>query len=258
MVQKYGSVGLSTMTDPIPSVTVVIPTRNEEEAIVDTIRSIPNDGWCEKLDFLVIDGNSTDRTRELAEMEGATVYLEHRRGYGRAYRTGFELATGDVICTLDADCTYPGELIPDLVRRLIEEDLEFITCDRLRKAEKGSMSAKHGFGNWALSFTARMLFWYGIHDSQSGMWIIRARNFENPKMRPTNDGMPLSEEMKINARRCFGRKKAIEVSVPYRPRVGIAEINTWSDGWKNFKFLFAKRLGLNREVTPWGPEGAED
>ena len=41
-------------------VTVVIPTRNEEEAIVDTIRSIPNDEWCEKLDFLVVDGNSTD------------------------------------------------------------------------------------------------------------------------------------------------------------------------------------------------------
>ena len=46
-------------------VTVVIPTRNEEEAIVDTIRSIPNDGWCEKLDFLVVDGNSTDRTLSL-------------------------------------------------------------------------------------------------------------------------------------------------------------------------------------------------
>ncbi len=96
------------MEEPLPvsaTVTIVIPTRNEEEAIVDTIRSIPNDDWCEKLDFLIIDGNSTDRTRELAEQEGATVYLEHRRGYGRAYRTGFELATGDVICTLDADCT---------------------------------------------------------------------------------------------------------------------------------------------------------
>ena len=38
---------------------------------MDTIRSVPNDGWCQKLDFLVIDGNSEDRTRELAEEEGA-------------------------------------------------------------------------------------------------------------------------------------------------------------------------------------------
>ena len=38
-------------------------------------------------------------------------------------------------------------------------------------------------------------------------------------MRPTNDGMPLSEEMKILARRVLGKEKAVEISVPYRPRV---------------------------------------
>ena len=243
------------MSDVLPvSVTVVIPTRNEEEAIVDTIRSVPDDGWCNSLDFLIIDGNSSDRTRELAEKEGAEVYLEARRGYGRAYRTGFAMANGDIIVTMDADCTYPGEEVPRLVRQLLEEDLEFITCDRLKRAEKGSMSGLHGFGNWALSFTSRMLFWNGIHDSQSGMWVFRKRIFEDSKMRPTNDGMPLSEEMKINARKHIGKEKAIEVSVPYRTRVGQAEINTWGDGWKNFKFLFAKRIGVNRQVTPWGPE----
>ncbi len=243
------------MTDVLPvHVTVIIPTMNEEKAIVQTIRSVPNDGWCEKLDFLVVDGNSADRTRELASEEGATVYLEGRKGYGRAYRTGFSIAPGEILVTMDADCTYPGEEVPGLVRRLVEDDLEFITCDRLRLAEEKSMSMLHGFGNWALSFTARMLFWYGIHDSQSGMWVFRKRIFDNPKARPTNDGMPLSEEMKINARRCFGRKKAIEVSVPYRQRVGMAEINTWTDGRKNLVFLFLKRFGLHRESTPWGPE----
>ena len=64
--------------------------------------------------------------------------------------------------------------------------------------------------------------------------------------------MPLSEEIKILARRYLGKKKAIEISVPYRPRVGEAEIHTWGDGWKNFKFLFARRLGINRTLTPWG------
>jgi hypothetical protein len=99
-----------------------------------------------------------------------------------------------------------------------------------------------------------MLFFYGIHDSQSGMWVFRKEIMKNSRMRPTNDGMPLSEEMKINARRCFGRNNAVEISVPYRTRVGTAEIHTWGDGWKNFKFLFSKRFGLNREMTSWGPE----
>ena len=146
------------MSSALPvHVTVVIPTLNEEEAIVQTIRSIPNDGWCEKLDFLIVDGDSSDRTKELAEKEGATVYVEKRKGYGRAYRTGFALAPGSIIVTMDADLTYPGEEVPGLVRMLIEEELEFITCDRLRRAEERSMSWLHGFGNWALSFTARML-----------------------------------------------------------------------------------------------------
>lgn len=246
---------MTEMSDTLPvHVTVVIPTRNEEAAIVDTIRSVPSDGWCEKLDFLIIDGNSSDRTRELAEQEGAQVYLEPRKGYGRAYRTGFAMAPGEIIVTMDADCTYPGEEVPGLVRKLVQEDLEFITCDRLKRAEEGSMSGMHGFGNWALSFTARMLFWYGIHDSQSGMWVFYKRIMDNPKMRPTNDGMPLSEEMKINARRCYGKKKAIEISVPYRARVGDAEINTWTDGRKNLIFLYLKRFGLNRTRSPWGPE----
>ena len=120
------------MAEPLPvHVTVVIPTRNEEAAIVDTIRSVPNDGWCEKLDFLIVDGNSTDKTRELAEEEGASVYLEPRKGYGRAYKTGFAMAPGDVIVTMDADCTYPGEEVPDLVRKLMQEDLQSVSYTHL-------------------------------------------------------------------------------------------------------------------------------
>ena len=242
-----------TMADKLPvSVTIILPTRNEEEALGPTVDSIPRD-WCDELEIMIVDGNSTDKTREIALEKGIRVHLEPRKGYGRAYRTGFVVAKGDIIVTMDADCTYPAEVVPDLVKRLLDEDLDFITCDRLTLAEEGSMSGLHGFGNWMLSFNARLAFGYGIKDSQSGMWVFRKSIFENEKMRPTNDGMPLSEEMKILARRVLGKKKAIEISVPYRPRVGEAEIHTWGDGWKNLKFIWAKRFGLNRTRTEWGP-----
>ena len=68
------------------------------------------------------------------------------------------------------------------------------------------------------------------------MWVLRRSIFENERMRPTNDGMPLSEEIKILARRHLGKTKAIEIAVPYRARVGEAEIHTWGDGWKNLRF----------------------
>jgi len=101
-------------------VDVVIPTRNEEAAIVDTIKSVPTGKWCRELRFIVVDGNSKDKTRELAEKVGARVHLEERKGYGRAYRTGFALSDADIIVTMDADCTYPGEEIPSLVKMLID------------------------------------------------------------------------------------------------------------------------------------------
>jgi glycosyltransferase involved in cell wall biosynthesis len=246
------SSGRLPMSEVLPvSVTVILPTRNEEEALGPTIDAIPR-GWCKDLEIMIVDGNSSDRTREIALEKGIRVHLEPRKGYGRAYRTGFDVAKNDIIVTMDADCTYPAELVPELVKRLLDDDLDFITCDRLSLAEDGSMSGLHGFGNWVLSFTARMLFWYGIKDSQTGMWVFRKSVFDNEKMRPTNDGMPLSEEIKILARRHLGKKKAIEISVPYRPRVGEAEIHTWGDGWKNLKFLFARRFGLHRTRTPWG------
>lgn len=241
------------MGEKLPvSVTVILPTWNEEDAVGLTIDSIPRD-WCDELEIIIVDGNSSDKTREIALEKGARVHIEPRKGYGRAYRSGFVVAKGDIIVTMDADCTYPAEAVPDLVKRLLDEKLDFITCDRLTKAEDGSMSGLHGFGNWVLSFNARMLFWYGIKDSQSGMWVFRKSIFDNPKMRPTNDGMPLSQEMKILARKVLGKKKAIEVAVPYRTRVGEAVIHTWGDGWKNLRFLYFKRLGLHRTRSTWGP-----
>ena len=67
------------MADRLPvSVTVLLPTRNEEEAIGATIDAIPRD-WCDELEIMIVDGSSTDRTREIALEKGARVHLEPRR-----------------------------------------------------------------------------------------------------------------------------------------------------------------------------------
>ena len=72
---------------------------------------------------MIVDGNSSDRTREIALEKGIRAHLEPRKGYGRAYRTGFDVAKNDIIVTMDADCTYPAELVPELVKRLLDDDL---------------------------------------------------------------------------------------------------------------------------------------
>ncbi len=226
------------------TVSFVIPTLNEEEAIGPTLDTIPLKALEEAgmdVEVLIIDGASTDRTREIAEDWGARVILEQRKGYGRAYKTGFAEAKGDLIVTGDADGTYPFELTPELIDRLDREELDFITTNRFAEIEPGAMSFKHKFGNWVLSTGCKVLFFTTFKDSQSGMWVFKREVLDALTL--TDDGMPLSEEIKIEAFRNDG-VLATEVGIPYRPRIGEVKLDTWGDGWKNLAFLFKKRLGL--------------
>lgn len=218
-------------------ISVIIPTMNEEESIGQVIDSVCQalSGW--DYEILVVDTSSKDRTRDIAREKGAVVVEEPRRGYGRAYKTGFERASGKVIATLDADCTYPAEDIPALYNMLFDQDLEFITTNRFAQLEEGAMTSKHRLGNFALTFTANTFFHVHIKDSQSGMWVFRRDILDRLVL--SDDGMPMSEEIKIEA---FRKTRSLEVPIVYRRRVGEVKLSSWKDGWKNMKFLFKKRF----------------
>jgi glycosyltransferase involved in cell wall biosynthesis len=219
-------------------VSVVIPTMNEEKSVGLVIEEVMNAFRGKReIEVLIVDTNSKDRTREISSSLGAVVIDEPRRGYGRAYRTGFERSQGTVIATLDADMTYPATELPRLVEMLETQGLDFITTDRLSDMEKGAMSAKHRLGNWLLSSVTRLLFRVKVHDSQSGMWVFRRSLLDIIELE--SYGMSMSEEIKIEA---FRKAKAIEVPITYRVRIGEVKLNSWGDGIQNLKFLFRKRF----------------
>ena len=232
-------------------VSIVIPALNEEEGIGKTLDMINRDyfkkkGW--DLEIIVVDGNSTDKTREVAKKKGAKVIIEPRKGYGRAYKTGLKEAEGEIIVTGDADATYPFDKIHEYIEYLLKNNLDFITANRFANLEKGAMSVKHRFGNLILSLTLCILFQIWLKDSQSGMWIFRKEALK--KIQPLekfNDGMPFSEEIKIEM---FKAKdiKAEEIPSTLYVREGEAKLQSFRDGWKNLKFLFIKRVRMNRKV----------
>lgn len=229
---------------PKLAVTILIPTLNEEAGIGPTLDQVDRAafkarGW--GLELLIIDGDSKDRTREQAASRGARVVVEPRRGYGRAYKRGFAEATGDYIVTADADGTYPLEQAHLFVERAVQEGLDFMTCDRYAKLQPGAMSAKHRFGNWVLSTTARALFLIRLHDSQSGMWVIRRAALTDMPYERFSEGMAFSQEVKIDAMKRFG-KKATEVPGELRPRIGKPVLQSYRDGLRNLRLLFARRI----------------
>jgi len=217
------------------TISIVIPAYNEEQGIQAVIRRLPA---CVD-EIVVANNNSTDRTAEVAAALGARVVLETRQGYGAAYKRGLSAATKDVVVTMDADGTYPPEEIPGLVAALIDEQLDFISASRFPLKDRRAMSFSNKVGNWVLTATVWLLFGRRMADSQSGMWVFRREALR--KLRVESDGMPFSQEIKIEAAR-HPEVRFAERHIAYQPRIGEVKLRKWRDGWENLTHLVRKRF----------------
>jgi dolichol-phosphate hexosyltransferase len=240
---------------------LVVPTLNEERSIGGVLRTFREAAEAANrtlfhdapLDWelLVIDGASTDRTREIAEAEGARVVVERRRGYGRAYKTGFREARGEVIATSDGDGTYPVETIPATVRRVLDEGIDFLSGDRMTRVTRRSMTTEHRIGNAVLNLFLRIAYHRYLAtlpertlvDSQSGFWVFRRSVLDSVHL--TSDGMAFSEELKVEA--VVRGLRFVEVPIAYGERATPPKLQSGRDGIRNLWFLFTKRLAVARE-----------
>jgi glycosyltransferase involved in cell wall biosynthesis len=220
-------------------ISVVIPCHNEEEGIRAVLEQMPPIVD----EVVVVDNASTDRTSEVARAAGARVVFEERKGYGRAYKTGFAAARGDVIVTMDGDGTYPPDSIPLLLHVLAEEKLDFISARRWRSQSGESKSPIRLLGNAILSGTMMCLFFKFIIDSQSGMWVFRRDVLR--RIDPQSDSMALSEEIKILAF-THPQIRCLEMPIYYGERIGESKLNLWRDGFGNLFFLAKMRATLGR------------
>src|SRR6476646_9402535 len=129
------------------SITVIIPCLNEEHGIEKVLRAMP-----EFVDeVIVVDNASTDRTAEVAESLGAKVIREDVRGYGRAYKRGFAVATGDLIVTLDGDHSYPVDALSYLLEAFLHLNVDFLNASRFPVRDTRGMSLRNKLGNLMLS-----------------------------------------------------------------------------------------------------------
>jgi dolichol-phosphate hexosyltransferase len=228
-------------------VSIVIPVLNEESGIRNTIRSIPLTRICKlgyDLEIIVIDGNSTDSTRDVAEQMGAKVLIEPRKGYGRAYKTGLAATTGGIIISMDGDGTYPAELIPECISIMNERDFDFITINRFAEMQDDAMSLSHRIGNEILSYAMRQLYSLDVKDSQSGMQIMKRAFIDRINL--NSDGYPMSEEIKIIAFKFF---KAQELNGKYYKRKGHSKLNTFKHGFSNLVYLYNYRKILRLAIV---------
>ncbi|HVO30717.1 MAG TPA: glycosyltransferase family 2 protein [bacterium] len=116
-------------TNP-PALTIIVPMKDEEAVVQTTTErlaraaeGVVGPSW----EILLIDDGSTDRTYELgsaiAAREPRVRILKHAKNYGRgrALRTGFAAARGDVVMSVDADLTYDESHVPLLYNALVND-----------------------------------------------------------------------------------------------------------------------------------------
>ena len=222
-------------------VCIILPTLNEEEAVGRVIDEIPvrdlaEEGYAVKV--LVVDGNSQDRTREIAEAKGAEVIIESRKGKGRAMRTAFDTVDADFIFMLDADYTYPATYIPEMLD-ILQRDCAVVIGSRLKgQIEKGGMSRLNVIGNHLLTLMANVLYKTKISDLCTGYWGLRSEVI--PNLNLTADGFDFEADLFSQVARKGYRIG--EIPINYRRRQSPAKLNSIKDGLKIGRALISKRF----------------
>ncbi|MBP2303220.1 glycosyltransferase [Azospirillum picis] len=119
-----------------PSVTILIPCRNERGNIENAIRRL--DRFAPDIEVIYVEGNSQDNTyEECLRVRDAypdwdiKVMKQPGKGKGDAVRTGFNAARGDILIILDADLTVPPETMGKFYRAMVSGRGEFVNGTRL-------------------------------------------------------------------------------------------------------------------------------
>ena len=198
--------------DPV-RVSVIIPAWNEEESIGRVLAAIPRDQVDE---VLVVDGGSTDRTVALAQAAGARVWVEQRRGYGRACASGAEQALGEILVFMDADGADDPRFTLNLLAPLKLGQADLVLGSRLAgQMEPGAMPWHQKAGNWLSAGLIRGLYGCRLTDL-SPFRAVRKSRLVELNMREMTYGWPT--EMLVKAARRGWR--LVEVPVDYRARLG--------------------------------------
>lgn len=224
------------------NIAVLLPCYNEETSIAKVVldfrRVLPG------ARIFVYDNNSTDNTSQQAASAGATVVPSRRQGKGNVVRQMFADIEADIYLMADGDGTYDTTSAPDLINKLIDDQLDMVVGTRkdvkLDAGRKG-----HAIGNRLFNMVYQSVFGKDFTDIFSGYRAFTRRFAKSfPAESP---GFEIETEMSAHA--SVLRLPVAEVETPYgrREEGSESKLSTFGDGFKILRMMGV----LMKETQPF-------
>jgi glycosyltransferase involved in cell wall biosynthesis len=232
-----------------PRIAVLLPCYNEEAAIAQTVAgfraALPGAA------IYVYDNNSMDRTREVAGAAGAVVRTERMQGKGHVVRRMFADVEADVYVMADGDATYDAAAAPELVRRLVEEQLDMVVGARRSEVEEAYRRG-HRLGNRLFTGLLARLFGATFSDIFSGYRVFSRRFAKSfPALA---GGFETETEISIHALELAMPVGEMVTAYGARPEGSHSKLSTWRDGWRIMRTIL-HLFRIERPVLFYGGFG---
>jgi glycosyltransferase involved in cell wall biosynthesis len=216
------------------SIAIVLAAFNEEMTVAATIMAFHH--GLPGASLVVVDNNSSDATRSRAREALAAIgpngvlLSEPRQGKGNAIRHAFHRVAADVYVLADADMTYPGDRVLDLVRPIVNDEADMVVGDRLAHGRYAAENKRrfHGFGNRLILSIVNRLFRARLGDIMSGFRAVSGSFVAGYPILVS--GFQLETDMTLHA--LDKRFRVLEVPIEYRdrPTGSVSKLRTFSDG----------------------------
>ena len=222
-----------------PSLSIVIPARNEAGNIPRIFESIPD--FEARYELIFVEGHSKDDTAQMirkaiADHPELDCHFIHQTGIGKgnAVREGFAIAQGDILAILDADLTVPFDYLPRFYRAIYQGTGDFINGVRLiYPQEQESMRFFNLIGNKTFSLIISWILDQPIKDTLCGTKVLRRSDYERIAQGRVyfGDFDPFGDfDLLFGAARL--NLKIVDLPVRYRGRIyGQTNIQRWKHGW---------------------------
>jgi glycosyltransferase involved in cell wall biosynthesis len=225
----------------MPSVSVVIPAKNEARNLQHVFGTIPD--WVDEV--VLVDGHSIDDTVAVAQQLNPAVKIVHQegRGKGDALQAGFAAAKGEIIVMMDADGSTDGREIPRFVAALTT-GADFAKGSRFASGGgSDDITLSRHLGNKILSGLVNCIFGTHYTDLCYGYNAFWAKHL--PKLDLDHDGFEIETVMNVRA----ARAGLVIHEIPSHEHVrlyGVSNLKVVRDGVRIAKFILRERFGARK------------